>query len=79
MNLVKKVAQNVAISLDYYIFLQLQTSKSSPIVKKSPNLVTLLVIVIVLVFVPVLLLDSVSFVSIRDCKRTSSARMVYLV
>jgi hypothetical protein len=42
INLVKKVAQNVAISLDYYIFLQLQASKSSPIDEKSPNRVTLI-------------------------------------
>jgi hypothetical protein len=42
INLVKKVAQNVDISLDYYIFLQLEASKSSPIDEKSPNLVTLL-------------------------------------
>jgi hypothetical protein len=41
INLIKKVAQNVAISLDYYNFLQLQASKSSPIDEKLPNLVTL--------------------------------------
>jgi hypothetical protein len=41
INFVKKVAQNVAISLGYYIFLQLKVSKSSPIDEKSPNLVTL--------------------------------------
>jgi hypothetical protein len=41
INLVKKVAQNVKISMDYYIFLQLEASKSSPIDKKLPNLVTL--------------------------------------
>ncbi len=41
IDLIKKVAQNVAISLDYYNFLQLQASKSSPIDEKSPNLVTL--------------------------------------
>ncbi len=43
INLVKKVAQNVAPTLEYYIFLQLEASKSSPIDKKSPNLVTLLI------------------------------------
>jgi hypothetical protein len=41
IDLIKKVAQNVAISLDYYYFLQLQACKSSPIDEKSPNLVTL--------------------------------------
>jgi hypothetical protein len=33
-NLVKKVAHNVATTLDYYIFLQLEASKSNPIDKK---------------------------------------------
>jgi hypothetical protein len=44
INLANEVAQNVAISLDYYIFLQLQASKSSPIDEKSLNLVTLMLI-----------------------------------